>query len=184
MWSQGDFFIGLSGAALAGLIIMVSGLLTVIFYNGISSFWPGQIYSLMLNDGRVMSGEIVEREAFVKDDQPPATAPLFRIKVKRGNRDIYGDDFIWVNESEIKERKIIPETLVIERMEWGDFYGRVQSLKKEDKIIASGGEKGWQEMMKRLPQARDIHQKIRKIKERTWENPTINSKNSGWKNAS
>ena len=40
IWSRGEFFIWLTGAALAFALIMVAALLSVVLYNGFGFFWP------------------------------------------------------------------------------------------------------------------------------------------------
>ncbi|NKB25601.1 MAG: hypothetical protein GKR87_14750 [Kiritimatiellae bacterium] len=58
----------------------------------------------------------MERELIPGSDQS-------RIQIKTGNRDLYGFDFKWIPESEIREITHPVEAVVLEREEYGNFYG-------------------------------------------------------------
>ncbi len=60
-----------------------------------------------------MTGQVVERETV------PGRAGQHRIKLKVGNRDLYGADFLWVDEASIARREYPADVAVIERTEWG-----------------------------------------------------------------
>src|SRR5918998_6765702 len=122
-WKSGDPFIWLTGGALAGALIMVAGLLLLITVNGMGFFWPDDVMRFTLADGRVVMGQIDAREAIPQPGAPPGTLAEYRLKVKQGNRDLYGVDFIWIDESQIVAREVPPEAVVIERQEWGNLYG-------------------------------------------------------------
>jgi len=50
--------------------------------------------------------------------------------VKQGNRDLYGADFLWIDEAKILERETPADLVVIERREWGNLYGRLAKRRK------------------------------------------------------
>src|SRR5919106_1385808 len=122
-WKSGDPFIWLTGGALAFSLIMVAGLVLLIFWSALGFFWPADVTHLVLADTSTILGQIVEREAIPQPGAPIGTPPTYRLKVKQGNRDLYGADFIWVDEAQIVERRAPPEAVVIERREWGNLYG-------------------------------------------------------------
>ena len=95
-WRGGDPFIWLTGSALAFCLLMISGLVGIILYNGVGVFWPSTLQQLSLRDGQVVLGKVVDRQ--VIPDQPEA----YRIQLKVGNRDAYGLDFRWVDEADIE----------------------------------------------------------------------------------
>ena len=54
-----------------------------------------------------------------------------RLQFKVGNRELYGLDFRWVNNTDISSLEYADDSLVLERMEYGNFYGRLVGLNAE-----------------------------------------------------
>lgn len=115
-----------SGAAIALNLVLVGGLFTLILVNGLGSFWPRQIVRLELADGRLIQGQIVGSEVAAPLEQ--GGQPIERVQVKQGNRDIYGEDFVWVDENNIRARSLPPDVFLIERREWGNFIGSIEGI--------------------------------------------------------
>ncbi len=61
-----------------------------------------------------------------------------RLLVKMGNRDLTGQDFGWFWESRFREISWPEDVVVIERREWGNFYGRLLAVKENGHVIAQG----------------------------------------------
>jgi phosphate transport system permease protein len=162
-WKSGDPFIWLTGGALAGALIMVAGLLLLITVNGMGFFWPDDVMRFTLADGRVVMGQIDAREAIPQPGAPPGTLAEYRLKVKQGNRDLYGVDFIWIDESQIVAREVPPEAVVIERQEWGNLYGFIDQVKEQDRVVAAGPEQGWKTLQALLPGVSTTMQDIHRI---------------------
>lgn len=162
-WRSGDPYIWLTGAALAVSLLLVAGLVLLVLVNGLGFFWPKGVVHLTLDDGREVVGEVVERQAIPQPEAPPGTPARYRIKIKQGNRDLFGVDFLWVEEAAIVKRYWPPEAVVVERREWGNLYGFITAVKDEDRLVAEGPEAGWEAVQARLPEARRIHREIRRI---------------------
>jgi len=162
-WKSGDPFIWLTGGALALSLIMVVGLVLLVLMNGLGLFWPRDVIRFTLDDGRIILGEVVEREEIPQPGSPAGTPREYRIKVKQGNRDLYGADFVWVDESKITNREKPSEAIVIERREWGNLYGVIREVKDKDQVVGRGEEAGWAALVARLPQAGRIYREIRRI---------------------
>ena len=160
VWRSGEPFIWLTGGALAVALLLVGGLIGLILVNGLGFFWPLDVVRLSLADGTVVTGQIVDREAV------PGRAGDHRIKVKVANRDLYGADFLWVDESAVRGRANPAEAVVIERTEWGLLIGEVREIRDGPRVVATGGEAGTQELLRRLPEARRLRQEIRRIEGR------------------
>lgn len=90
----------------------------------------------------------------------------YRIQVKQGNRDLYGADFVWVDEAKIARRERPPEAVVIERREWGNLYGRIRQVQEGVRVVAQGPEAGWTALQARLPRATRIYREIRRVEAR------------------
>jgi len=162
-WKSGDPFIWLTGGALAFSLIMVAGLVLLVLVNGMGFFWPEGVVRLTLTDGKVIIGQIMEREVIPEPGAPPGTPRKYRIQVKQGNRDLYGADFVWVDEAKIAKREAPPEVLVIERREWGNLYGVIKEVREGDRVVAGGPEIGWNALQARLPETLRVVREIRRI---------------------
>ena len=79
------------------------------------------------------------------------------------NRDLYGADFQWVDESQIATREYPADVAVIERTEWGALIGTIKEVRRGDQVVASGSQAGWAEVEKRLPDASRVRAEIRGI---------------------
>lgn len=166
LWKSGDPFIWLTGGALAISLVMVAGLVLLILVNGMGFFWPRDVVRLTLSDGNVVMGQVAEREAIPQPGAPPGTPRKYRIQVKQGNRDLYGADFVWVDEAKIVKRETPREAVVIERREWGNLYGVIKEVKERDRVAAQGPEAGWVALQARLPQAARVYREIRRIEKK------------------
>jgi phosphate transport system permease protein len=162
-WRSGEPFVWLTGGALALSLIMVAGLVFLVMANGLGFFWPSPIVRLTLADGTVQMGEVTDREAIPTPGAAPGGPTQFRIQLKVGNRDLYGADFVWVDESKIGKREFLADAVLIQRREWGNLYGVVTALKEGGQTVAQGNDASWAALQARLPEAQRLFRAIRKI---------------------
>ena len=155
-WRSGEPFIWLTGGALAIALLMVAGLVGIILVNGLGFFWPARVLRATLDDGTVLTGHTVERE------RVPGRAGEFRIKMQVGNRDLYGADFVWVDEARVVARTYPEDVAVIERTEWGLLIGTIREVREGERVVATGPA-AWAEADRRLPEARQVRRAIRTI---------------------
>jgi phosphate transport system permease protein len=125
-----------TGSALGVSILMIVGLVIVILVNGLSFFWPQPLERITLKDGAVLMGEVVEREA-IPNPGHPDHLQRHRILVRVGNRDLYGIDFRWVDEAEIRTREQPADAYFVERREYGPLLAIPLAVKQGDKPVAS-----------------------------------------------
>ena len=161
-WKSGDPFVWLAGAMLGMSIVMVAGLVTLILMNGLGFFWPRTVERFALRDGSIVIGEVAQRE-MIPDPGALSSPARYRLQVKRGNRDLYGSDFLWIDEAAIAKRDVPEEVVVLERREWGNFYGLLASVRHADRTVATGSEPAWSAVEARLPEANRLHDEIRAI---------------------
>ena len=162
VWNRGDAFIWVAGAGLAFSLIMTAGLLFSIFFNAMKFFWPGETVNISLMDGRTILGEIMAREDIPNPENP--SAPLkYRLQVKRGNRDINGADFLWLDEESIKTIESPIDALVVERREWGNFYGYLKEVRDNGKVLSKGPKEGLKILDKLISESTDRVNEINKI---------------------
>jgi phosphate transport system permease protein len=165
-WKSGDPFIWLSGGALAFSLVMVAGLVILVLANGLGFFWPSPIVRLTLTDGTELMGQVTQREKIPQPGAPPGTPEPYRIQVKVGNRDLYGADFVWVDEAKIARRSLPAEAVLIERWEWGNLYGTISAVREGDRLIADGPVDGWKALQSYLPAATATLNQIRRIEKK------------------
>jgi len=159
LWRSGEPFIWLTAGALATALIMVVGLVTVIVVNAAGFFWPAEVVRLTLKDGTVLTGPVTERE------RVPGTADKWRVKLNVGNRDLYGADFVWADETAIVTRDRPADVAVVERTEWGLLIGTIVALEDGGAIVATGPA-AWREAARRLPAAAALRATIRQVEKR------------------
>ena len=127
-WRRGEPLVWLSGSTLTIILLITAVLLTVVIINGMGVFWPHRIAQATLNDGTRLLGEIVGEEQLPNSEAR-------RLQFKIGNRDLYGLDFRWVDRSAIASLDHAAETVVLERMEYGNFYGTIQHVNAPDTTL-------------------------------------------------
>jgi phosphate transport system permease protein len=165
-WRSGDPLIWLTGGALALSLVMVAGLVALVMLNGLGFFWPKEVVRLTLTDGTVVMGQVTEREQIPQPGAPLGSPERYRIQVKMGNRDLYGADFLWVEESKIARREVPAEAVLIERREWGNLYGVIKEVREADRVVARGPEAGWSALEARLPEATRLSEEIWRIEKK------------------
>lgn len=143
--ASGELFIWGCGAGLSLSLLMIGGLLALILMNGFGYFWPSDLVELTLKDGKHVIGQLAGEEIGPKG--------IPRIRVKIGNRDLYGLDYRWINTDQIAERAQPSDLIMMERREWGNFYGRLLTITKKDQSVAEGAEAVWQSLPALIRQA-------------------------------
>jgi phosphate transport system permease protein len=139
----GQSFTWLCGGALALNLLLAVGLLALIAKNGLAYFWQQKIVHLALADGSQVLGEVHGREDIPFSAGSDGSLAAERIRIKTGNRDLTGIDFRWLDESEIVSRDYPQDAVLLERQEWGNFYGFMAELKRGDEVLASGESAVW-----------------------------------------
>ena len=162
--NSGTLFIWLCGSAVALSLLMVGGILLLIIVNGLGFFWPHTLYELTLKDGKRVLGELKGQEIIPHSATPEFPEGKTRIRLKVGNRDLYGLDFRWVDEDQIVSRSTPQDAIVFERREWGNFYGRIKKVKQGEVVLSSGQNKNWEILQPLIERANDLHEEIEFIR--------------------
>ncbi|HEX9873128.1 MAG TPA: phosphate ABC transporter, permease protein PstA, partial [Deferrimonas sp.] len=115
-WREGEPLVWGTAAALSLTLLIAATLVIVVLVNGLGVFWPAPVARATLADGSRVMGEIVRREPVPGSDGE-------RLQFKIGNRDLYGLDFRWIDASAIVSLDLPRDVLVLERQEYGNFYG-------------------------------------------------------------
>ena len=130
-WRIGEPYVWGTAAALAVTLLVAFTLLVVVMVNGLGVFWPSNLHDVTLQDDRHLLGELVKRE-------PVHEGEGERLQFKIGNRDLYGLDFRWVDESEIVSRTLPEHAVSLEREEYGNFYGFLEGVEASGMIDTQG----------------------------------------------
>jgi phosphate transport system permease protein len=160
LWRSGEPFVWLTGGAVALALIMVVGLVGIILWSGLGFFWPHRVVRLTLRDGGAVMGPLVEREGI------PGEGGRYRLKVKVGNRDLYGADFVWVDEAAVVAREHPPDAAVVARTEWGPLIGRLREVREQGQVVAAGPEASLAALRQRLPAVDRLRRTIRRVERR------------------
>ncbi|MYI73130.1 MAG: phosphate ABC transporter, permease protein PstA, partial [Candidatus Dadabacteria bacterium] len=161
LWKAGDAYIWISGLALMITLVMIGGLLFLIAAKGLGSMWPADIGRYTLRDGSVYLGQFQAKES-VRDSDGVRSSES-RIKLKIGNRDLYGLDFKWINEADIASRDYPRGAVILERHEWGNYHGYLKEIRKNGVVIPGGDPEAFSVLRDLIRDSNEIHAKILKI---------------------
>jgi phosphate transport system permease protein len=174
-YKSGSPWIWLNGGAVAVCMVMVVGLLALIAVRGFGHFWPAKVLqtSIVDNTGtrHIIMGESVRSEtipATIARDNGftvPADVELVtRHLIKQGNRDVNPRDFMWYLETGMEEWAYPADAVVIERREWGNYYGFPQEIRERGETVSRiGSADFWEELTLRVERAVELHAQLRKI---------------------
>jgi len=173
-FKSGTPWIWLNAGAIAIALVAVFGLLLLILFRGMSHFWPANVEAFYFENEQnatTIIAEIVESETVpvatlhsIDNKHGDEHGNVTRYLVKTGNRDILGSDFRWIYDIDLVKREQPKNLMVLERIEWGNFYGYLDSVYENDengkpKLVASG-KKAWPEFLKRLHRTNEIREQI------------------------
>ncbi len=124
-WKRGEPMVLAAGATLAVILIMTLTLMAVILGNSLGYFWVKGLVRYKLTDGSYTMGQHTATERHALTDAK-------RLQLKVGNRDLYAQDFRWVDYSEIAGQDHPKDAYLLERHEHGNFFGFLKELKGLD----------------------------------------------------
>ncbi len=162
----GVTFTWFCGGALALNILGIVGLLILIASNGIGHFWQKEIVQVRMTDGSAYMGEVMVRERNPAQEGEDPLSTGYRKNLKIGNRDLTGADFKWIDERQSAEVTRPEWAVMLERLEWGNFYGTMSELKRGDETVASGPEAVWKAFGPAHEKARDLYAKVKRIEKK------------------
>lgn len=123
--TKGEPYVWFCSMGLALGLLMVVGLLGLIISQGVSVFWPRQVFVFNLrpgvangvNDRPVIGGEIVKEQT--RKPRAGEKAGGSEWQIFTGNRDAYGFSFKYVAASDLVKAELPRDVFVFERMEYG-----------------------------------------------------------------
>nr|WP_043307708.1 phosphate ABC transporter permease PstA [Pseudomonas sp. ML96] len=167
-FKSGSPWVWMTASGVSIAVIMTVGLLAVIAVRGLGHFWPADVieakYQVPGEAARVMAGELVQEEEVPRARLAAAGLPvdinggefLTRELFKVGNREVYGADFSWVVAEWLSEPSTPQNLMVMERREWGNFYGYLINVKQGGQVVAEG-DAAWSELQSRIERVDELH---------------------------
>ncbi|GAB6059252.1 phosphate ABC transporter permease PstA [Desulfonatronum parangueonense] len=149
-FKSGSPWIWLTGGMISLSMIMVFGLLALIAVRGLGHFWPAPVVefefqaapdSVVRVLGNPVRSQSVAGSVLRESGHPiPEDVDLTqRFLIKQGNRDLTGRDFVWYPEPQIVSEWTTPrEAMVLERREWGNFFGFLREVRESGQVVAEG----------------------------------------------
>ena len=171
---SGSPWIWMNAGAVAIAVVMTLGLLILIAVRGLSHFWPSDVieaqYRMPGQEALVILGEVNTREEVSAARLASAGMPvdpesdgfMERQLIKVGNRDLYGADFRWVVGDWMEDIRTPEEVVVIERREWGNFYGYLNDVRQNGEVIATGAD-AWPALQQAVDRALAIYDDIQQL---------------------
>ena len=176
-FASGEPWIWLNAAAVGISVAAVVCLLGLIAVKGLAHFWPADVQLLDVRqaDGSSRSyfGELIERDRipvqqYLEAGGEPQSvvddAGVLRWLVKTGNRRSAPPDFRWLFESSIVNRNTPAGVAVIERLEWGNAYGRPIRFTQATGVTVSG-DAVWPALLDALREAAGVRAEARAIEQ-------------------
>jgi phosphate transport system permease protein len=174
-FKSGEPWVWLNAAAVSVSLILVIGLFSLVAVRGLGHFWPAQVIEYKYQDAESTStliGEKVDTNVLsaqqAKDAHYEITNggdTLIQHLIKTGNRDVTGQDFRWIEAQKISSESYPAELMVIERREWGNFYGRLIAVKSQGKMIASG-ETAWTVALEKSATTLEVFNQIEHLQQK------------------
>jgi len=172
-FASGAPWIWLQAAAVSLSLVLVCGLVLLIAARGLSHFWPTAVEEWVVKDGdgaqRVLLGQVhrserVDAERLREAGQavPEDLDKVLRHLLKTGNRDLTGEDFIWVADHRILERARPENVLVVERLRWGVFIGRLAGIREAGRLLPLP-DGPWEELDRRLERVTGLRERLDEI---------------------
>lgn len=176
-FKSGSPWIWLNGGAVAISVIMVVGLVGLIAVRGFGHFWPAEIAQVQIVNEQGQTQQVLGQ--IVRSQNVPAkvladsgaefplgfdveNALVVRYLIKQGNRDVTGRDFVWYAETGMEVFSYPENAMMLERREWGDFYGFPLRVLENDEVVAEG-ENLWDELQKRVDRSVSLFDQIRSL---------------------
>ncbi len=159
--ARGEPLIWLTGGALAISIIMIVGLLALVVYQGIGTFWPQPIVQIKTLDGHVYMGEVARTEIYQPSETVLASLPKNVVEgaraaiakedgtaqrqlIRVGNFELTQAPFHWIDDFLIAQQSRPEWAIVLERLKDGRFYGELEALLVDGQVVAATPEAAWE----------------------------------------
>ena len=160
LFAHGEPMVWLTGGGLVVALVMIVGLLSFIFLQGITTLWPVPLVKVEMRDGTVHMGEVAREEFFqpveteleglegaaataARNEMDAGEGQLRRRLFRTGNFDLTGGHFNWISDYLVADQNSPRWGLVVERTSWGRFYGFPHAFEIDGERVADDPEAVW-----------------------------------------
>lgn len=158
---RGDGLVWLTGGALTLAVLLIVGLIFLVFSSGFTFFWPFRIATADLHGQPPLLG-VIMNEQVERRDTGGQVMRAAKTQFKTGNRDLYGFDFLWLPNADIREIRHDASVVALEREEHGDFYGFLERIEHQGRLLAAGAD-AWEVLNQKHPGVRDLAHRAHQI---------------------
>jgi len=162
LFARGEPMLWMTGGALVLCIAMIAGLLLLVAVRGSATFFTKPVVRVQTLDGRVLMGEPSKQEEYAPtpaqiaeavSEKRRETATMFlrerdgtsvRRMLRTGNFELTQTHFHWVSDFELAEESTPEWATVLERFDWGRFYGFPKTFVLDGKDVADSPETVWE----------------------------------------
>ena len=160
-FASGSPWIWLTAGAVSISLLALLGVVLLLAGQGMRYFWPSPVYLFELKQtaaGPVrVIGEIYQEQSLPREQleqagimlPPEAGETVTRYLIKTGNREVQGQDFHRLLDTDIQQRSQPKDVLVLERQINGTAYGFLAGMLDNDQPLV--GDNLAQELQKRIP---------------------------------
>ncbi|AYD43255.1 phosphate ABC transporter permease PstA [Yersinia rochesterensis] len=160
-FASGSPWIWLTAGAVSISLLALLGVVLLLAGQGMRYFWPSPVYLFELKQtaaGPVrVIGEIYQQQSLPRQQleqagiilPPESGATLTRYLIKTGNREIQGQDFHRLLDTDIQQRSQPKDLLVLERQNNGTAYGFLAGMRDNGQPVV--GDNLALDLQKRIP---------------------------------
>jgi len=163
-FKKGDPYVLLTSLGLLISLGMVLWLLAIVLVKGLGIFWPRELVQINSKDENVYLGELWNSGKEISENEFEQIVEEEKTQLKIGNRDLYGYDFIWISDKEIKTMTKPQNAAVFERSEYGNLYGFILQVNLNNEIVTDSSEL-FNEAEKGISLAHELKIKLDEIEE-------------------
>ena len=170
---SGSPYVWTTAGAVSIAVLIVGALLLLIAARGLPHFWPADVvlaqYQPPELEAEPVMAEIIESNRVTTVRLKNAGLPVDvsrpeyeRLLLKAGNRDLGGADFRFALSDWLTERRYPEDIIVLERLEYGNFYGRLKSV-KEGGTVAGEGSAAYGKYLELQSRVSDLREDIERL---------------------
>ncbi len=160
--ARGEPMVWLSGGGLVVALLMVAGLVGLVVWQGVTTFWPEPVVNIVTRDGAVIMGEVTRGDDYrpepdlLNNLQGPAyeaastemaadEGRLHRRLIRTGNFELTSEHFRWVEDYQIQSggETRPPWAVLFERQTWGRFYGVLRAYVVDGQVVENEPQAAW-----------------------------------------
>ncbi|MEZ6197688.1 MAG: phosphate ABC transporter permease PstA [Planctomycetota bacterium] len=175
--ARGEPYVWLMGGAMVIGVAMIVGLLGLVLFQGLDTFWPKEMVRVERRDGSAFLGEPWKEESYRLSPSdwaaldPAAHAAVGedheaeRVQLRTGNYKDSGTHFDWVSRHDIVKESRPEWALILETLEQGRLYGTPKAFLVDGEAAATDPAEIWKRFEDEHPASRERWRKAQVIRE-------------------